>query len=40
MISGEAEIMEPGVQLLQAFVKQQRMKLAGKRYIPCYKIMK
>ncbi|MCF6251880.1 MAG: nucleotide 5'-monophosphate nucleosidase PpnN [Methylococcaceae bacterium] len=40
MISGEAEIMEPVDQLLQAFVKQHRMKLAGKIYIPCYKIVK
>ncbi len=40
MISGDTEIMEPVDQLLQAFVKQHRMKLAGKSYIPCYKIVK
>ncbi len=39
-ISGEKEIMLPVDQLLQAFVDQKRMKLAGSDYIPCYKIIK
>ena len=26
--------------LLTAFVEQQRMKLPGKEYIPCYRIVK
>lgn len=39
-ISGDIEIMEPVDQLLTAFVKQQRMKLAGTNYVPCYKIVK
>ncbi|WP_031434154.1 nucleotide 5'-monophosphate nucleosidase PpnN [Methylomarinum vadi] len=38
-ISGDAEIMEPVDELLKAFVEQQRMKLPGKTYVPCYKIV-
>ena len=37
-ISGDKEVMEPIDALLAAFVKQQRMKLPGKTYVPCYKI--
>ncbi len=40
MINGDSEIMEPVDQLLQSFVKQQRMKLAGTEYVPCYEIVK
>ncbi|WP_305909690.1 nucleotide 5'-monophosphate nucleosidase PpnN [Methylomarinum sp. Ch1-1] len=39
-IKGDAEIMEPVDRLLSAFVDQQRMKLPGKAYVPCYKIVK
>ncbi len=39
-ISGDAEIMEPVDALLSAFVAQQRMKLPGSVYVPCYKIVK
>ena len=38
-ISGDAEILEPVDQLLSAFVEQQRMKLPGKVYVPCYTIV-
>ena len=38
-ISGDAEILEPIDQLLKVFVEQQRMKLPGKAYVPCYKII-
>lgn len=38
-ISGDNEIMQPVDELLAAFVSQQRMKLPGKAYIPCYKIV-
>ena len=38
-ISGDTEIMEPIDQLLSAFVAQQRMKLEGTTYVPCYKIV-
>ncbi len=40
MISGDQEVMQPIDQLLQAFVDQKRMKLAGSDYIPCYQIIK
>jgi predicted Rossmann-fold nucleotide-binding protein len=39
-IHGDASIMEPMDALLTAFVEQQRMKLPGKEYIPCYRIVK
>ncbi len=38
-ISGDQEIMQPVDALLAAFVSQQRMKLPGKTYVPCYKIV-
>jgi predicted Rossmann-fold nucleotide-binding protein len=38
IISGEARIMTLMDKLLASFVKQQRMKLPGSTYIPCYKI--
>ncbi len=39
-IRGDASIMEPMDALLASFVAQHRMKLPGKKYIPCYKIVK
>jgi predicted Rossmann-fold nucleotide-binding protein len=39
-IHGDANIMEPMDSLLAAFVVQQRMKLPGTIYIPCYRIIK
>lgn len=39
-IRGDQSIMDPLDRLLQSFVEQQRMKLPGKTYMPCYKVMK
>jgi len=39
-LKGDPEIMEPMDKLLTAFVEQQRMKLPGTEYVPCYKIVK
>lgn len=39
-IHGDASIMEPMDALLSSFVEQHRMKLPGKKYIPCYRVMK
>ncbi len=39
-IKGDRDIMEPVDQLLSAFVTQQRMKLPGTAYNPCYRIVK
>jgi len=39
-LKGDSEIMEPMDALLTAFVEQQRMKLPGAEYVPCYKIIK
>ena len=39
-IHGDAAIMEPMDALLSAFVEQHRMKLPGKKYTPCYRIVK
>lgn len=39
-IRGDAHIMEPMDSLLTSFVEQQRMKLPGKAYVPCYRIIK
>lgn len=39
-LRGDREIMEPMDALLSAFVEQQRMKLPGTEYVPCYKIIK
>ncbi|WP_218131950.1 nucleotide 5'-monophosphate nucleosidase PpnN [Undibacterium oligocarboniphilum] len=39
-ISGDAEMMESMDALLSAFVAQNRMKLPGKAYAPCYRILK
>ena len=39
-IRGDAALMEKMDNLLTAFVEQQRMKLPGKEYIPCYKVVR
>lgn len=39
-LNGDKEIMQPMDELLSAFVRQQRMKLPGTEYVPCYKIIK
>ncbi len=39
-LNGDKDIMEPMDALLTAFVEQQRMKLPGTEYVPCYKIIK
>jgi predicted Rossmann-fold nucleotide-binding protein len=39
-IRGDARIMDPMDSLLTSFVAQQRMKLPGKTYVPCYRIVK
>lgn len=38
VIDGDAEIMRALDALLASFVAQQRMKLSGSRYVPCYRI--
>ena len=38
-IRGDASIMEPMDALLASFVDQHRMKLSGKEYVPCYRIV-
>jgi len=38
-ISGDTEVIAPIDALLTAFVSQHRMKLPGKTYVPCYKIV-
>jgi pyrimidine/purine-5'-nucleotide nucleosidase len=38
-IHGDPEIMEPMDALLSSFVAQRRMKLSGKEYNPCYRIV-
>jgi predicted Rossmann-fold nucleotide-binding protein len=39
-IRGEAAVMEPMDALLQSFVAQQRMKLPGTAYVPCYRLVR
>ena len=39
-IHGDKEIMGPMDALLASFVSQSRMKLAGKAYTPCYRVVK
>ena len=39
-IRGDAGIMGPMDALLASFVEQQRMKLPGKEYVPCYRIIR
>lgn len=38
VINGDADLMEKMDKLLSDFVRQQRMKLPGSEYIPCYSI--
>jgi hypothetical protein len=38
-IRGEREVMEPLDQLLRTFVAQQRMRLQGREYTPCYRLI-
>ena len=38
-IRGEKAIMKPLDLLLESFVQQHRMKLPGKKYTPCYKVI-
>jgi predicted Rossmann-fold nucleotide-binding protein len=37
-VRGDKAIMQPMDALLAAFVEQQRMKLAGSTYVPCYRL--
>ncbi len=39
MISGDKNIMSLMDKLLASFVSQQRMKLPGSEYVPCYKVI-
>tara|TARA_R110002167_G_scaffold115013_1_gene289052 strand:+ start:10722 stop:12068 length:1347 start_codon:yes stop_codon:yes gene_type:complete len=39
IISGDSEMMALMDTLLTSFVKQQRMKLPGSKYVPCYKVI-
>ena len=38
-ISGDSKIMQLMDNLLASFVEQQRMKLPGSEYVPCYKVI-
>lgn len=38
-INGEKDIMQALDRLLQSFIEQRRMKLPGKTYQPCYKVV-
>ncbi|MBR9858790.1 MAG: DUF3412 domain-containing protein, partial [Gammaproteobacteria bacterium] len=38
LLSGEPKMMQMMDKLLQEFVEQQRMKLPGSAYVPCYRI--
>ncbi|TJY59766.1 LOG family protein [Sinimarinibacterium sp. CAU 1509] len=39
-LDGDADILDPLDALLTAFVAQQRMKLPGTQYVPCYRIVR
>ncbi len=39
-IHGDPDIMEPFDELLNSFVAQERMKLPGSKYIPCYRVIR
>lgn len=39
-LHGDYEIMHPVDELLESFAKQNRMKLPGREYKPCYKVIK
>jgi hypothetical protein len=38
-IHGDPEVMHPVDALLTSFAAQHRMKLPGKAYVPCYRII-
>ena len=38
-IRGDPGIMQPMDALLASFIAQQRMKLPGTHYVPCYRIV-
>jgi len=38
-IRGEKKILQPLDRLLESFVKQNRMKLPGSKYTPCYRVI-
>ena len=38
-IHGDESVLKPLDELLQAFVRQGRMKLPGKAYVPCYRVV-
>lgn len=38
-LRGDKSIMNPLDKLLESFVDQHRMKLPGKKYVPCYKVI-
>ncbi|MBT0727948.1 nucleotide 5'-monophosphate nucleosidase PpnN [Rosenbergiella australiborealis] len=40
LINGDSDIMARMDEMLQGFVSQQRMKLPGSAYVPCYKIIR
>jgi pyrimidine/purine-5'-nucleotide nucleosidase len=40
LLHGDTDLMELMDTLLESFVKQQRMKLPGSEYLPCYKVVK
>lgn len=39
-LHGDYEIMAPVDELLESFARQNRMKLPGRQYVPCYKVIK
>ena len=39
-LHGDPQLMHRMDELLQGFVAQQRMKLPGSAYVPCYEIIK
>ncbi len=39
-IHGDSSILKPMDELLNAFVRDHRMRLPGKTYVPCYRIVK
>jgi predicted Rossmann-fold nucleotide-binding protein len=39
-LHGDPEIMYPVDELLTSFARENRMKLPGRQYIPCYKVIK
>jgi pyrimidine/purine-5'-nucleotide nucleosidase len=39
-LHGDPEIMHPVDELLTSFAQQNRMKLPGRNYIPCYKVIR